>query len=1208
MTNKSYNFQKLTPIRDADLSIYKNALDFVFENSDIKNVAISGAYSAGKSSIVESYKKLNPDTKFMHISLSFFQPGSDSDRQPNEQSENVLEGKILNQLIHQIEPTQIPQTNFRVKRQLSPYKLRLSAFMVSLFILLFLYLFNFSKWGDFVNSLTVGRLREDLLLTTTSQTAFFVGVICVIILSYLIHEIIKIQFNKNIFKGISVQGNTIEIFEQSEESYFDKYLNEVLYLFENSDMDVIVFEDMDRYNTNQVFQRLREINTLINSRKKNSDKQLRFFYLLRDDIFISKERTKFFDFIIPIIPILDGSNSFDQFIAHFKDGDIFYLFKEHFLQEISLYIDDMRILKNIYNEFLIYYERISTTEQDPNKLLAIVIYKNIFPRDFSNLQLNSGYVYTLFSKKDDFIKDEIVSLRQGINQIEGKIESAENEHLKSVEEINSLYDPQIRQLSGHYNKTKRDALNDEKSVRIENLENKTTERKDALNQEISMLESSITLLQHKKIHEIINKKNEKQIFKVTYINEIGEESNFNDIKGSDYFPLIKYLIRNGYIDETYPDYMTYFYEHSLSRIDKIFLRSVTDEDARDYAYQLKDPKKVVTRLSLASFDKEEVLNFDLLDYLLEHQSGTNKRKMLKILLQLKYEKNFKFISLYFESQKNIAPFIKELNSIWTEAFSIILAESNFTEEQKKLYALESIYHTTSKDLEKVNSEDKILTDFISARKDFLEIVEPDIMHLIDSFELLNVKFLEIDYEVSNKELFKAVYHHNFYIISFELVCLMLKKIYGLPESSEFRHKNYTLILSKADEILVDYVEEHINDYISEVLRHCGSEICDSEEAVIKLLNNETLEEQLKSNYMDNLETSISILQDINDFTLWAKLFNYNLVVYSENNVLQYFFNSGNGLDKTLANFINNKGDSFNFIYSKIEDEFEEDSGLKFFNAVVKSEELSLKTYTNILKSLNRIYSSFGIKEISDSKIEILIDQGIITMIPEVLLFMREHYPQNTMNFIKRNIHEYTKEVISEENFDFDEMCKILEMDVDDKYKISLMEYTDNPISVIDNVYSDVVKAYILENNFDNNDIPSLFEAYTSYIEEIQIIVEDIARNNIEEIIENEYFVPIDLSKKLFASTSLSSEDRLQLFAVAVKDFDEIECKSCLEILNRKDLLSTFHGKRPAMPITNSNKKILDIFVRKNWIVRYKVDDNDENMYRVSSKRPKKRKF
>lgn len=382
MPEDNYNFQKLTPINDAELSIYKNAFDFVFKNPDVKNVGISGAYSAGKSSVVESYKKLRPDIKFMHISLAYFQSASESDRPATEQNENVLEGKILNQLIHQIEPEKIPQTNFRVKRQLSPKKLWLLTAMVSLVALLLIYLFNWGNWIGFVSSLTPTFLKNILLFTTAPLTAFLAGLFCVEIFSYLIYEIFKVQFNKNLFKGISVQGNTIEIFEQSEESYFDKYLNEVLYLFENSDKEVIVFEDMDRYDTNEIFQRLREINTLINNRNKDADKPLRFFYLLRDDIFINKERTKFFDFIIPIVPILDGSNSFDQFIDHFKKGNIYHLFNAHFLQEVSLYIDDMRILKNIYNEFLIYYKRISTTEQDPNKLLAMILYKKYFSKRF----------------------------------------------------------------------------------------------------------------------------------------------------------------------------------------------------------------------------------------------------------------------------------------------------------------------------------------------------------------------------------------------------------------------------------------------------------------------------------------------------------------------------------------------------------------------------------------------------------------------------------------------------------------------------------------------------------------------------------------------------------------------------------------------------------------------------------------------------------
>lgn len=293
-------------------------------------------------------------------------------------------------------------------------------------------------------------------------------------------------------------------------------------------------------------------------------------------------------------------------------------------------------------------------------------------------------MHTLFSKKDEFIIDEKNRLRENIAKLREVIAASENEHLQKNEEVDAVYSPKIQDLRRYYNRESQiQALIKESESRKENIKNKMTDQQDAIKRQISALESSIATLQQKKLHEIISKQNAEIIFKVTYTNEIDVVFDFNEIKGSDYFPLIKYLIRNGYIDETYPDYMTYFYEHSLSRIDKIFLRSVIDEDAKEYTYQLKRPEMVLSRLSTANFDKEEVLNFDLLAYILEHQADFNKNKMLRMLKQLREGKNFKFISLYFESGKHIAPFMQTLNSVWSNAFEAILSESNFTEEQKK---------------------------------------------------------------------------------------------------------------------------------------------------------------------------------------------------------------------------------------------------------------------------------------------------------------------------------------------------------------------------------------------------------------------------------------------------------------------------------------------------------------------------------------------
>lgn len=64
---KKYIFEKLTPVNDTDISVYESAIDFVFENDDVKNIAISGAYGAGKSSVLASYKAKHSTEKFLHM-------------------------------------------------------------------------------------------------------------------------------------------------------------------------------------------------------------------------------------------------------------------------------------------------------------------------------------------------------------------------------------------------------------------------------------------------------------------------------------------------------------------------------------------------------------------------------------------------------------------------------------------------------------------------------------------------------------------------------------------------------------------------------------------------------------------------------------------------------------------------------------------------------------------------------------------------------------------------------------------------------------------------------------------------------------------------------------------------------------------------------------------------------------------------------------
>jgi len=128
-------------------------------------------------------------------------------------------------------------------------------------------------------------------------------------------------------------------------SCFDKYLDEILYYFEISRRDIVVFEDLDRFDNVEIFETLRALNTLLNGSaqvlKQTQGRKLgsiRFIYALRDSVFEKlgtgsmeetnadhtpgpideaqaevqrANRTKFFDLVVPVVPFITHKNARD---------------------------------------------------------------------------------------------------------------------------------------------------------------------------------------------------------------------------------------------------------------------------------------------------------------------------------------------------------------------------------------------------------------------------------------------------------------------------------------------------------------------------------------------------------------------------------------------------------------------------------------------------------------------------------------------------------------------------------------------------------------------------------------------------------------------------------------------------------------------------------------------------------------------------------
>lgn len=1236
-------FQKLTPTSCDDMKSYEEALDFIFKENDLLNIAITGSYGAGKSSVIKTYEDNNKDKSYIHISLAYFEEIKD---EKIENGENYnLEEKIINQFVHQIDPKKIPQTRFEIKKEVTENDVGKHTIIISILLILAIYILKYNKWIDVYSQLDYCFVKNMLWFTSNRYTYLAAIIINLSIIIFYLHKGITNQLYKPIIKKIKFQGNEIEIDEKSEKSYFDKHLDDIIYLFKNSNVDAVVFEDIDRYNNNKIFSKLREINSLVN--KKTKDKPIRFIYLLRDDIFTSKDRTKFFDFILPIVPILDSSNSYDQLLKHFEDGGIIEQFEKSFLERISLYIDDMRILKSIYNEYIIYNSRIQCTELDSNKLLSIIIYKNIFPKDFADLQLNRGFVHNIFVNRYEFISELKRDIDRQIELNNHKIDKLKSEQLKEIDELDTLFlnfSKQlqvngkeegkfenrvefIKEIKKNIQNTKYYYSNfsdskyisyDIKSALEEMHKNpEYISRKKIIDEKLNngihnieienkKLNDKKRKLDSSKLKDLINKDNIDALFTM---NIDLSKKQYSFILDSQYYPLIKYLIRNGHINETYFDYLTYFYENSLSRTDKVFLRSVTDEIAKEATYDLDDPEAVVSKLRKSDFEKEEILNYSLINYLVE-----SKHEYLNILfMQIQKNKRFDFINNYVYSQTDncVFRFIRNLNASWKELFkelidynTVIEEDDTVTEDHKHNYIINTFYVLHNEEdvqrLKEMNC-DNVITEYIEKSVNFLKIESPFEKFITKGLKALNVHFKEINYDRSNKELFMVVYENNLYEINSKMISCILRNVYKLNNSSDYFRKSYSLISSNKSEELYKYINKNMNDYMSVILQECNENITDNEESIARILNDADIEIEYRKEYLSKLETSLTDIDKIEQ-EFWKDLLDANLIEYSIHNILGYYFKYSLDMDSTLIEFINRNDEELSFEIEEIKMSYIDHDVHKFYSNTISINKLNTSKYEMILKGFHEKYEEFEIKDIEKDKLEKLINLNIIEMSKHNIKFIRDNYNDSLMKFILKNIKQYI-ECLDEEILDKQEIIKIIvQPNVLDEDKISLLEKYPDGISLKDFDFSEQIKLYIIKNKYESDDLEYLIENFNEYSQLMKNEISEICIRNIEYICDNQLSISLELLDKIILNSDNNRDYKKELIYKNLEQLDIEKITTYMNNIGEHDLANLFNGCRPKILINDINEKILTYFYNKQWITNFDPDKKNSNYYRAIGKR------
>lgn len=1273
----SYNFKKLTPEKNIEnLTTYQEAIDYALDDEEVRNIAITGIYGSGKSSIIETYKnKTKKNRKFIHISLAHFQQIG-NDKPPKNLSKNkVLEGKILNQLLHQINSSDIPQTIFKVKNTISRKKIFIWSLIFSLISLSIFYLIAFESWEKFVLGLdnTSDHLKAALNLSIAAYSRIFVFGMVFIFFIWITYTLLYTQISRKILKTISIKSknieSNIEVFSESKDSYFDKYLDDVIYLFDRSKADVIVFEDIDRFDSNEIFSKLKEINSLVNNRKKSrqniiarkvfdflrevkyinslsfiknsfSNEKLSFIYLLKDDMFVSKDRTKFFDFIIPVIPVINSSNSYEKLKEILDKDKIFDKFDKGFLQSLSLYIDDMRLLKNICNEFIIYKGRLKDSDfLKYNNLFAMIVYKNIFPNDFAELQLNKGLVYEVFNEKKEYINKEKKKIDNKIEDIRIRIEKANNEKIKSetelytlfykipekyfsvsvdgknlsdfnssVEYVAALRNGQIKAaVNNGYSKTWIDVSSDQIFSEVEK-NSEFIERKNVLYDkenlrdlaaDIKLLEENKILLSSKKLAHFIKRNDIEGIEKKHFIKD---KDSFDEIKSSDYFDLLVFILVNGYIDEGYEDYLTYFYPNSLKINDKKYLRSITDERKLEWDFNLTNKSEVYDRMSLEMFSKIEVLNYSLIKYILSDDTLMDRSDRLsRLLLMIQRENKLGFLMKFFDDDEIlISALIIECNTYFPDFFLSMLKDKSFTEIEKSRVLIHFINVLNVDDLIKIDSPKKEIIIFIVSQSEFLKEIKYTSNDFLNKFKISNIKFENVEFSKVNKIVSRFIYDHDLYIINLDNICEALNLFYDEEVSKDNLNSLYTIIRKHDNEPIVKYVETNIESFLKEYLYVYNGETKDDLDYIYEILNNNKLTLDTRKLYIDTISRKDLNLSYIQEKQLWDHVVRSSILYPNASNVIDYFSFNESSWNTSLVDLVNHNKSVLKFVRPKNEDIYNDNLMSNFFNSTIEQSSLENDVYKEILRGVNRYFKKgFTIQGISKDKINILIDLRVIRFTKESLINIRELYSDNLIYFISNNIDRYLEIIDNEEIYNVDELNDVLDSNLDKSFSIQkkLVNVIKEPIQISGRDFKTNLVNYILKNKFRMDDLNTICIRYSTYSSSTRDIVYDIVIQYIDFIITNKVRFNKDLLNIVLNNKDILLIKRQLLFSRSINLFSNSELREkfiLLKISNYIDLING--GGRSSFSINETNGNILSYLKRSYLISSFNEVDNIYKAY------------
>lgn len=396
------SMRSLAPSFDAEQhETYVARLEAAVEDDRNRNIALTGSYGTGKSSILDEYCR-RQGTGTLRLNISTLGAST-----ADETLTNRLQKEVVKQLLYSAKPTTVRNSHFKRIRSMPRGQAIWESVAATAVIGLLLWL---TGMMPSITGTEPGRHAALQVVAWITAGA----------LATLVFTVVRlVTFDRFVVAAV---GGAVTLREKTS-TYFDDYLDEIVNYFDTTKKRIVVFEDLDRFDDPKIFEALRELNIILNNTpaRRADDEPLRFVYAVKDSLFERlggsgdpdetdaaalenqrANRTKFFDLVIPVVPFISHRNARELLFQLLTDAEIDDIPRE-LVDLVATHTTDMRLLINLCNEYVVFAERLLDSERvapdlKASNLFALVAYKMFHMRDFECISRHRSRLDQLYAE------------------------------------------------------------------------------------------------------------------------------------------------------------------------------------------------------------------------------------------------------------------------------------------------------------------------------------------------------------------------------------------------------------------------------------------------------------------------------------------------------------------------------------------------------------------------------------------------------------------------------------------------------------------------------------------------------------------------------------------------------------------------------------------------------------------------------------------